>query len=421
MAFIDQVTLTIAAGKGGDGVVRWRREKRVPLGGPYGGDGGDGGDVYIQGLRNLHALNHYRNEKEFKAQDGFSGENKLMHGKRGNDLVLTFPLGTKITNTDLDISYELLEEGQKILVLHGGKGGLGNHNFKNSVRRAPEIATPGKRGEFATFQVELQLIADIGLLGFPNAGKSSLLNSVTNATSKVASYAFTTLEPHLGDYHGYVIADIPGLIEGASEGKGLGHNFLRHITRTRILAHLVSVENEDIALAYKTIREELARYNPELLHKRELVILTKSDMVDEVELAKKKKELEKVCGKEVLVLSLYDDVRINVLRQRLSALLSGKEVILAVKPAQKDKEIRKVTKKPAKKIAKKVVQKKVSQKAKVATKKVVKKPVKKVIKKGAQKVIKKLTKKVVKKKPTLKKVAKKTPIKKVVKKKAGKK
>lgn len=345
MAFLDTVTLQVKAGKGGDGVVRWRREKSVAKGGPYGGDGGDGGDVYIQGVRNLHALNHYRHVHEFSAQDGAPGAGKLMHGKRGDDLVLTFPLGTKVINKDLDISYELLNEGEKILVLHGGKGGLGNNNFKNSIRRAPEIATPGKRGEFATFEIELQLIADVGLVGFPNAGKSSLLNALTNATSKVASYAFTTLEPNLGDYFGNVIADIPGLIEGASEGKGLGHNFLRHIERTRILAHLISAENVDVAEAYRTIRAELGAFNEELLQKEEIVILSKVDMVaDEKELKKKVKDLEKVSKKEVILLSLFDDASIKNFSNHLNEVLNPKEV-------------KRIVRKAAKKVAKKRVEK----------------------------------------------------------------
>lgn len=325
MAFLDTVDLTISAGKGGDGVVRWRREKSIPLGGPWGGDGGNGGDVYIEGVRNLHALNHYKNTRDFNAEDGASGASKLMHGKSGEDLILTFPLGTKVTNIDLEISYELLNENERILILRGGKGGLGNDQFKNSTRRAPEIATPGKKGEYSRFHVELQLIADIGLVGFPNAGKSSLINEITNSTSKVASYAFTTLEPSLGDYHGYVIADIPGLIEGASEGKGLGHTFLRHIERTRILAHLISAENEDITLAYKTIRSELAAYNKELLDKQELVILSKIDTIqDPKELKRKIKELEKVSKKDVIALSLFDDESVSNLGTQMSAILNRK-------------------------------------------------------------------------------------------------
>ncbi len=360
MAFLDTVKLDIAAGKGGDGVVRWRREKSIAMGGPYGGDGGDGGDVYIQGVRNLHALNHYRHVHRFQAQDGAPGAGKLMHGKRGDDLILTFPLGTKVTNTDLDISYELLNENEQILILHGGKGGLGNNNFKNSTRRAPEIFTPGKRGEFATFAIELQLIADVGLIGFPNAGKSSLLNSLTNATSKVASYAFTTLEPHLGDYYGNVIADIPGLIEGASEGKGLGHNFLRHIERTRILAHLIAADNEDVGQAYRTIRAELGMFNEELLKKEEIVILTKIDTVSDPKILKKKQtELERVSKKEVHLLSLYEDGSIKELSEVLSTYLNKKVEEVKIKKAPAKKV---VVKKVAKKVTKKVVVKKKAKK-----------------------------------------------------------
>lgn len=346
MAFLDKVTLKIFAGKGGDGVVRWRREKSIASGGPWGGNGGNGGDVYIQGVRNLHALNHYRHVHEFKAQNGAPGATQLKHGKRGDDLVLTFPLGTKIYNADLDISYELLNEGEQILILHGGRGGLGNNEFKNSVRRAPEIATPGKRGEFAKFEIELQLIADVGLIGFPNAGKSSLLNALTNATSKVASYEFTTLEPHLGDYFGNVIADIPGLIEGASEGKGLGHNFLRHIERTRILAHLISADNEDVSEAYRTIRAELGAFNEELLQKQEIVILSKIDTIaDEKELKKKVKDLEKVSKKEVVLLSLFDDVSIKNFSNHLNEVLNPKEEKRVVKKVVKKVAKKKVVKK----------------------------------------------------------------------------
>lgn len=373
MAFLDKVTLKIFAGKGGDGVVRWRREKSIDSGGPWGGNGGNGGDVYIQGVRNLHALNHYRHIHEFKAPSGAPGATQLKHGKRGEDLVLTFPLGTKIYNVDLEITYELLNEGEQILILHGGRGGLGNNEFKNSVRRAPEIATPGKRGEFAKFQIELQLIADVGLIGFPNAGKSSLLNALTNATSKVASYEFTTLEPHLGDYFGHVIADIPGLIEGASEGKGLGHNFLRHIERTRILAHLVSAESEDVAAAYTTIRNELGAFNAELLNKEEIVILSKIDAVSDTKaLEKKIKELEKVSKKKVVALSLFDDASIKQFTVSLNEELNPNKI---KKEVVKEAVQKIVAKTAPKKVAKKVVVKKV----------IKKKPLEKVVAKGVKK------------------------------------
>jgi GTP-binding protein len=304
---IDFVTLTIKAGKGGDGVVRWRREKGIPYGGPAGGDGGKGGDVYFRVVRDVHALAPYKQQTEWAGEDGFPGQKRSMHGKFGNDLYLTVPLGAVIHNRDYDITYECDEEGKEILVLRGGQGGLGNEKFKSSTNRAPEEFTKGELGEFATFDIELKLIADVGFIGLPNAGKSSLLNALTRAGAKVGDYAFTTLEPNLGAYYGYVLADIPGLIEGASEGKGLGHKFLRHVSRTKVLVHLVAVDNEDPAKEYVTIREELGKYDKELLTRDEIVVLSKTDMVDEEEVKKKKKALEKASGKEVTTLSLYED------------------------------------------------------------------------------------------------------------------
>ncbi len=321
MAFLDHIELMVRAGTGGDGVIRWRREKGIPNGGPWGGDGGKGGDVYFVGARNVHALNQYRNERDFKADNGDPGATKLMHGKGGNDLELLFPLGTKITNLDLDISYELLEEGQKICVLRGGQGGLGNDNFKSSTRRTPMIATPGKKGEFAKFEVELQLIADIGFVGFPNAGKSSLLNALTNANAKTADYQFTTLEPNLGECYGHIFADLPGLIEGASAGRGLGHLFLKHIERTGAIAHLVAADNEDVVEAYTTIHNELASYDKKLTVKDEIIILSKSDTVNAKEVEKKKKLLEKKTKKDVIVLSVFDDASIKACREYLLSKL----------------------------------------------------------------------------------------------------
>ena len=324
MAFLDHITLEISAGRGGDGVVRWRREKGISHGGPWGGDGGKGGDVYFVGARNMHALNKYRNERIFEAEHGQPGATKLMHGKNGRDLELFFPLGTKIYNIDLDITYELLEEGERILALRGGQGGLGNNNFKNSIRRAPKIATPGKKGEFATFDVELQLIADIGFVGFPNAGKSSLLNVLTNANAKTADYEFTTLEPNLGECYGYIFADLPGLIEGASEGKGLGHLFLKHIERTGAIAHLVAADEEDVVARYEAIRAELKKYSEAIAKKKEIIILSKSDTVSEKELEKKKKALEKKTKNSVHTLSVYDDTSIKACREALIAFVAKK-------------------------------------------------------------------------------------------------
>jgi GTP-binding protein len=265
MAFLDQVVLNIKAGKGGDGVVRWRRERAIDMGGPAGGDGGRGGDVYVVGQRNLHTLHHYSQQKDFHAQNGEPGASREMHGKSGEDLYLYFPLGSVLYIREYDRIIDLTEEGQKELLFRGGQGGLGNVHFKSSTNRSPEEFTTGKNGEFGTVEVNLKFIAEVGLIGYPNVGKSNLLNTLTNAQSKVGNYNFTTLEPHLGDWYGHILADIPGLIEGASEGKGLGIKFLKHIERTRFLVHMIDASSKDYVKDYKTIRSELASYNKEIL------------------------------------------------------------------------------------------------------------------------------------------------------------
>ncbi|MFA6608405.1 MAG: GTPase ObgE [Candidatus Paceibacterota bacterium] len=319
---IDHVTLQVKAGKGGDGVVRWRREKGIPFGGPAGGDGGKGGDVYFHVVRDIQALSVYKHKKEWDAPEGEAGQKRSMHGSSAEDLYLQVPLGSVIYNREYDKKYEFMEEGD-FLVLRGGKGGLGNENFKSSTNRAPEEFTKGEPGEFATFDIELKLIADVGLIGLPNAGKSSLLNALTRAGAKIGDYPFTTLEPNLGAYFGYVLADIPGLIEGASEGKGLGHKFLRHITRTRVLVHLVSSENEDVAKVYTTIREELGKFDPELLKREEVIVLSKIDTVDEKIIKEKIKSLEKVSkSKNIITLSLYQDETIKSFGDYLIQLLA---------------------------------------------------------------------------------------------------
>jgi GTP-binding protein len=320
---IDHITLTVKAGKGGDGVVRWRREKSIPFGGPAGGDGGKGGDVYFRVVRDIQALSAYKHKVDWEAEAGEFGQKRSMHGGKGNDLYLNIPLGAVIHNREYDTTYECLEEGQEILVLRGGKGGLGNEQFKSSTNRTPEEFTKGEPGEFATFDIELRLIADVGIIGLPNAGKSSLVNALTNASAKVGEYPFTTLEPNLGAYYGYVLADIPGLIEGASEGKGLGHKFLRHITRTHMLVHLVSAENDDVAGVYRTIRDELQKFDRSLLDRKELVVLSKTDMVDEASRKAKHKELADACGKNVLELSLFDDASVKSFGDHLIRVLSS--------------------------------------------------------------------------------------------------
>lgn len=277
MAFLDHVKLNVKAGKGGAGVVRWRHERSVAYGGPWGGNGGRGGDVFVVGKRNLHTLHIYANQTDFSAGNGEDGGNKLKQGAQGKDLVLEFPLGTEIYVEEYDKKIDIVKEGEQILLFRGGDYGFGNDHFKSSINRSPEQATVGKLGEWGTLDVNLKFIADVGLIGFPNAGKSSLLNFLTNANSKVGNYKFTTLTPHLGDYYGYILADIPGLIEGASEGKGLGHKFLKHIERTGILVHMIDATEKDYTKAYKTIREELGKYNKEMLKKKEIVVISKLD------------------------------------------------------------------------------------------------------------------------------------------------
>lgn len=276
--FVDELKIKAAAGNGGDGVVRWNREKFKPNGGPAGGNGGNGGSVFLRAVRDLNRLAQYTGSKEFKAEDGEEGRGNSQHGKNGEDLYIDVPIGSIITDLQSGRTFELFEEDQIEKILKGGPGGLGNKYFKSSTNRTPMQSTEGKKGEVSEFHIELSLVVDVGLVGQPNAGKSTLLNILTNASSTIGSYQFTTLEPHLGVLYGYTLADIPGLIEGAAEGKGLGHTFLRHIARTKMILHLVSLEHEDPKNAYYTIRNELSKYDKILTDKEEWIIFTKKDL-----------------------------------------------------------------------------------------------------------------------------------------------
>lgn len=296
MKLVDEAEIEVIAGNGGNGCVGFRREKFIPLGGPDGGDGGDGGSVWLQADENLNTLVDFRHERIYKAQRGQNGMGRQMYGRAGEDRVITVPVGTVVTNVDTDeVIGDLVRHGDRLLVARGGKGGLGNMHFKSSINRAPRQATPGEEGEERTLKLELKLLADVGLLGFPNAGKSTFIRAVSAATPKVADYPFTTLYPNLGvvsvePHRSFVIADIPGLIEGAAEGAGLGAQFLRHLQRTRLLLHLVDispmeggVEGISPVDQVRAIERELERHDPELLAKPRWLVLNKADLMFEDE------------------------------------------------------------------------------------------------------------------------------------------
>ncbi|MGH7141197.1 MAG: GTPase ObgE [Minisyncoccia bacterium] len=318
MAFVDELDISAQAGRGGDGVVRWLHLKGKEFSGPAGGNGGEGGSVYFRAVRDLGALSRYRGEKVFRAGDGAPGEGRLRHGADGESIDIEVPVGSRITNRVTGESFELMSEGECVLALAGGRGGAGNAVFKSSVNRSPREAFPGALGEEGNFYIELRLIADVGLIGLPNAGKTTLLNALTHASGKVDMYPFTTLEPNLGVLHGFVLADIPGLIEGASEGRGLGAKFLRHVARTKILAHCISLELDDPEEAYALVRNELALWDKDLAQKREIIILTKSDTRDNEKIKEISDEFI-AKKKEVLVVSALDDASLK----RLSVFLTS--------------------------------------------------------------------------------------------------
>lgn len=320
--FVDEITIEAKAGDGGNGVVRWRQEKFMPMGGPSGGNGGNGGDLYVRAVKDLNRLSKYTGSKSFAAERGENGSDRSKHGHNGDDYYIDIPVGSKVTDIERNRVFEITSVGEEVRILKGGGGGLGNEYFKSSTNQSPEEHTDGKPGEAGHFLIEVALMVDVGLIGLPNAGKSTLLNAVTNAKSQIGAYPFTTLEPHLGDLYGYTIADIPGLIEGAATGKGLGHKFLRHVSRTKMLLHLVSLENEDVENTYYTIRKELESYASELTDKEEWIVITKKDLANEDQIAAAVKSLAK-SEKRVFVISENDPESIKVLQDTLVAHLRG--------------------------------------------------------------------------------------------------
>ena len=282
--FVDTAKVYIKAGKGGNGAISFRHEIYIPKGGPDGGDGGKGGDVVFVASKDCDTLIDFRFQPKLIAEDGKAGSGQKSSGKSGKDLIVKVPIGT-VVKRDGEVVADLTRDEERAIVAHGGDGGYGNWHFRSSTRQVPKIAELGNPGEAFDAELELKLLADVGLIGFPNAGKSTFLSVVSNATPEIADYPFTTITPNLGvakiDDHGILIADIPGLIEGASEGKGLGDRFLRHVERTKVLLHLIDVYNDDAGKVYADIRAELANYSAELAERPELVVLTKTEGVDE--------------------------------------------------------------------------------------------------------------------------------------------
>jgi len=318
---IDEAIIEIKAGDGGDGKISFRREKFRPKGGPDGGNGGDGGDFYLKGVEDLGVLSKFRFQKKFFAEDGRPGDRSKKRGTGGEDKILSVPVGTFVKDLGTQEYWEFNRVGEEILLARGGRGGQGNWEFRSATNQAPRFAQKGTLGQRRKIYLELRLIADIGIIGLPNAGKSSLLNKLTRAKAKVAAYPFTTLEPNLGVMDGLILADLPGLIEGASIGKGLGFKFLRHIKRTKILWHCLSLETTNPLKDYQIIRKELGDYEKELLEKPEIILLTKSDLVSKKEIDLTKEKLKET-GKKIFICSIYESKSLLNLKKEFKKLLT---------------------------------------------------------------------------------------------------
>ncbi len=322
MKFLDQVKIYVKAGNGGSGSPSFRREKFVEFGGPDGGDGGKGGSVILISERNLNTLIDYRYQQHFKAERGKDGSGKNKTGKGGEDLYLKVPLGTQVFEEDnKTLIYDFKSQKEEFLVASGGKGGFGNTRFKSSTNRAPKKFTKGGQGEEFWIWLQLKTIADIGIIGLPNAGKSSLLASMTSANPKIANYKFTTINPNLGvasyDDKEFTLADIPGLIEGAHTGTGLGIKFLKHIERCKTLLHLIDITEDDLFISYNQVRKELSKYSKDLVKKKEIVVLNKTDLIDEEEKKEKIKKLKNKLKKNIFFMSTMDKKSVSDIKSKL--------------------------------------------------------------------------------------------------------
>ena len=322
MKFLDQVKIYIKAGNGGDGSPSFRREKFIEYGGPDGGDGGNGGSVILKAEENLNTLIDYRYQQHHKAQRGDNGSGQNRTGKSGENLILKVPLGTQVFEEDnKTLIFDFLKLGEKFVAASGGKGGLGNTRFKSSTNRAPKKFTKGTIGEEFTIWLQLKTIADIGIIGLPNAGKSSLLAAVTNASPKIANYQFTTLNPNLGvtryDDKELTIADIPGLVEGAHKGTGLGIKFLKHVERCKSLLHMIDITNQNLEKTYKQVKNELKKYSSKLSKKKEIIVLNKTDLITKSEIEKKINELSKITKSEIIALSTLEKKSVSKIKGKL--------------------------------------------------------------------------------------------------------
>lgn len=317
---IDEVVIKAKAGNGGNGAVSFIRNSRTSRGGPDGGNGGNGGDVYVQGINDISSLQVFQYTKEVNAEEGVAGGKNKLFGRNGKDLVVRVPLGTLVTDLSDHSSFEITDLETKVLVAKGGRGGRGNNEFKSATIQAPKYRELGEKGDEKQLKLELKLIADIGIIGLPNAGKSSLLSVLTNAHPKIGDYPFTTLEPNLGVMDGLILADIPGLIEGAHSGKGLGDRFLKHIERTKILVHCIDSVSSDILKDYEVVRKELGQFNEKLLEKQEIILITKTDNVSKERVGEIRKMFKEI-KKEIYTISIYDDMNIEELKKLFNEVL----------------------------------------------------------------------------------------------------